>query len=344
MTAISHSVRLAPLGIGVVGLGHAGTYHIERIGLRDDCQVVAAFDDCPDAARQAAGLVPRVATSRVELLDDPSIELIVLATPPASHAALAIEALAARKHVLVETPLCLGTVEADAILAAAARADRSVIVAQTRRWENDFYLARQCVERGIFGPLETIKHVSWQYGIPSRRPAGPGPQLAAHRWRDDHSTGGGVLWEFGVHDFDQLLQLAGEPAQSVFVEPCAGSGTAGIMEGFLAVVRFPSGVRAHIEVNRSAPVSMQTGWIVVGRLGTYSAGTQFTVHPDGEVVDVPLPPAFCDPDEFYAAVVRHVREGAPNPIPAGEARQTIAVIEAALSSARCGQAMPVTQT
>src|SRR5262249_58327767 len=89
---------VVPVGVGVAGLGRMGMYHIERIGLRDDCRIVALFDDCP-AVRERARLETAQAHERwEEFLASPKIELVLLATPPAHHAELAIQALAAGKH------------------------------------------------------------------------------------------------------------------------------------------------------------------------------------------------------------------------------------------------------
>lgn len=341
VTGFLHTSGRVPLGIGIAGMGPAGTYHVERIGLRDDCQIVAAFDDCPAALHKAAGLVPRPAGSFHELLANPAVELVLVATPPGSHAPLVLESLAAGKHVLVETPLCLSTLDADAILAAAGRAGRSVIVAHTRRWDSDFRQAHEAVRRGLIGRLETIKHVDWQFGCRPRRGAPPESPLGPHDWRDSQSTGGGVLWEAGIHVFDQLLLLAGEPALGVFVEPCFAASAAGLADSFLALVQFASGLRAHVEVNRAALVSLQTGWMAVGEAGAYSAGVHYSLASDGEVIDVPAPAVTFRPDEFYARVVGHLRDGEPNPVPAAQARQTVALIEAACRSARSGQVAAV---
>src|SRR5258707_997415 len=99
--------KVEPLGIAIAGLGRAGVFHIERIGLRTDCRLIAAYDDCPQAAQKAAGIVPHFADTWGNLLRDEAVELVLVATPPATHPALTIEALSAGKHVLVETPLCL---------------------------------------------------------------------------------------------------------------------------------------------------------------------------------------------------------------------------------------------
>lgn len=337
--------QFSPLGIGVVGLGRAGTYHAERIGLRTDCRIVAAYDDCLHAMQKGAGLAERCAKTWGDLLSDDRVELVLVATPPATHPALVMEALAAGKHLLVETPLALDLPSVDALLAASRRAARSIIVAHTRRWESPFLAARRCVAGGALGRLRLVKQIAWQYSPP----AGPTRDRAAaeaatsphhfapHDWRDHGSTGGGALWEFGVHAFDQLVQLVGERPLRVNAELYSGLRAGDPEDGFLALVHFPSGLRAQLEVHRASPASVQTGWIVVGSEGSFSDGTLLSVSSDGEVIDQPLPGMTGDADELYASVVRHLRAGGPNPVPPEEARLSIALVDAVSRAARTGR-------
>ena len=115
---MSRLIDFATVRLGVAGLGRAGMFHIERIGLRDDCKVVAAYDDCPAARNRARHESFPCHASWSEFLGDDEVELVLVAAPPALHAELTIAALAAGKHVLVETPLSLNLVEADAMIAA----------------------------------------------------------------------------------------------------------------------------------------------------------------------------------------------------------------------------------
>jgi len=160
---MSLSEAVVPVRIGIVGLGRAGMFHFERIGLREDLNVVSLFDDC-QAARERARVESAVMHATWdEFLKDPGSEAVLLATPPASHAELALAALAAGKNVIVETPICLSLAEVDAVVSAARRTGRSVSVAQTRRWNDDFLTALGVLQSGAIGRLRTIKFVNWQY-------------------------------------------------------------------------------------------------------------------------------------------------------------------------------------
>ena len=350
---MSRPIDFAAIRLGVAGLGRAGMFHIERIGLRDDCLVVAAYDDCP-AARNRARIPNCVChASWNEFLGNDEVEVVLIAAPPALHAELTIAALAAGKHVLIETPLCLNVVEADAMIAAAGRFGRSICVAHLRRWDDDFRMAQSLLAAGELGPVQAIKLINWQYNPrrslkqsnsianskehSNRTESIVGDDIASDYWRDDSATGGGVLWEFGIHYFDQLLQLTDRPVESVYSCVAPSSPVLSAEDTFLAVISFSGGLTAHVEVSRSAPASLSTGWMIAGALGGYAGFTQYSPSPDGEVADFPLAPIPSQADDFYEKLARHLRLGEPNPVSAEEARRSIVLIEAVRESARSGQ-------
>lgn len=344
--AIPLSADAAPVRIGIAGLGRAGTYHLERLGLREDCRVVALYDDCPAALARLHPAARRVHETWSSFLADSQVELVLLAAPPALHAELAISALAAGKHVVIETPLCLNLVEADAIAASAARTGGQVSVAQTRRWSDDFQTVQAALAGGQFGEPQSIKWVNWQYNPRPHRPAHETVLIdkiasgETAEWRRHRATGGGLLWELGVHVIDQLLQLAGRPAESVFAH-LAPSSNCDCDDAFLAVVNFAGGLVAHIEASRVAAAPLSTGWMIAGERGSYSGFTQYVPNRTGEVVDAPLTPVSTLPDEYYRQVVTSLRNHGPNPVPLEQARQTIALIEAVRNSARTGRVVAV---
>ncbi len=345
----------APVRIGVAGLGRAGVFHIERIDLRDDCRTVAVYDDCA-AARARARLDSVVChESWRNFLENEEIELVLIAAPPALHAELSLAALAAGKHVLIETPMCLNRAEADAIIAAADRCGRSVSVAHLRRWDDDFRTAHSTLAAGEIGPAQAIKLINWQYNprghnvgtnglarsneAASRAPhePRPGDDVAVDYWRNHAAAGGGVLWEFGIHYFDQLLQLTDRPVETVYARLAPADSGFGSEDSFLAIIGFSGGLVAQVEVSRLAPAPLSTGWLITGARGSYSGFTHYSPNPDGEVADLPLTAVAVQADDFYGQLVRHLRAGEPNPVTAAEARRSILLIEAVRESGRTGQ-------
>ncbi len=341
-----------PVRIGIAGLGRAGMFHVERIGLRDDFYLAAVYDDCMVARERAQSGALTVAETWDGFLHHAQTDVVLLATPPALHATQAIQALAAGKHVVIETPMCLNLAEAEAIAEMTRRTGRSVTVAHSRRCDDDFRTAKEALSSGELGQLWAVKYINWHYNPSCRPDAAASPsspaadqltRLAPVNWRDHASTGGGVLWEFGIHCFDQLLQLAGRPAESVYARLFSASADAESDDAFLAIVNFSGRLLAHVEVSRVAPAPLDTGWMIGGQSGSYSASTQYIPNSTGEVVDLPMATNCGMADEFYGQLTRHYRDGDRNPIPIEEARGTIALIEAIRKSAQCGEVVPVDQ-
>lgn len=342
------SAEFAPVRVGVAGLGRSGLHHIERLGFRDDCRVVALFDDCRAARERAAAARQTMYAEWGGLLGDRNVEVVFLATPPAFHTELTLSALAAGKHVVIETPMCLSVIDADAVLAAAARSGRSVIVAHARRWDEDFRTAQESLTSGELGSPVQFKLINWHYN-PSRMPArslsnentaAASTETADWHWREHASSGGGALWEFGIHYFDQLLCLASRPPQTVFGRTWSLRGSDSEV-GFLAVIAFAGGLMAHVEVDRAAGVPLSTGWMIAGDRGGYAAATRYLPTPQGEVVDLPVEPTVASGDDFYLRLASHIRRGERNPVPADQARGAIVLVEAVRESARSGESVPV---
>ena len=199
---------------------------------------------------------------------------------------LRIQALAAGKHVVVETPMCLNVFEADALIAASRRTGRFVSVAHLRRWDDDFRTAAQVLSGGDLGRPVAIKFINCHYNPPAlqlshrtqaRRRRRPAARPSAHAFASREAVCSG---NSGSHCFDQLLQLAGRPAQSVFARMFPVPSGASVDDGFLAIVTFPGNLTAHVEVHRAAAAPMSAGWTIVGDRGSYADFTHFTPAPE----------------------------------------------------------------
>src|SRR6476661_10299610 len=110
----------SPLRLGVVGAGRFATFLTGAVADLPDVAVhVVADQDAEAAALLAKAYDARVAASWQELLDDPTVDVVVVATPPASHGEIAREALWCGKHVFCEKPLATTTGDLDALVVAA---------------------------------------------------------------------------------------------------------------------------------------------------------------------------------------------------------------------------------
>lgn len=175
-----------PIGVGLIGQGKAGkVFHAPLIRATDGLELrrIVRRDEV-DAA-----------------LDDPAIELIVVATPNTSHFDLARRALVAGKHVVVDKPFTVTAAEAQALIDLARERDRVLTVFQNRRWEGDFLTIRRLIEGEALGRLVLYEARFDRY----RNEPRPGA------WRESADAGSGILYDLGSHLIDQALLLFGEP-------------------------------------------------------------------------------------------------------------------------------------
>ncbi|MFN8442333.1 MAG: Gfo/Idh/MocA family oxidoreductase [Caldilineaceae bacterium] len=141
-----------------------------------------------------------------QIFADPEIDVVAICTPSGSHAAEAIAALNAGKHVLVEKPMALNLVDADAMIEAAKRNGVVLAVALQRRTETAYARAHQAIMAGDLGEMTqaaiTIPYV--------RTKAYYGQAAWRGTWAAD---GGGVLMNQGIHLVDQLVWNMGDPVE-----------------------------------------------------------------------------------------------------------------------------------
>lgn len=136
-----------------------------------------------------------------ELLTNPDVELVVIATPNATHFEIARAALSAGKHVVVDKPFTLTSKEADELIALACASGRVLSVFQNRRWDGDFRTVQRILTEKRVGRL-----VEFESRFDRFRPA-----LRGNAWREEDGPGAGVLYDLGSHLIDQSVQLFGLP-------------------------------------------------------------------------------------------------------------------------------------
>jgi len=196
------AIRVVAIAAGSHIFGGAHARAIEENGL----EVVAAYD--LDPARAHAVADPRgwpVVESLEEALATPA-DLAVIASPHPLHADLAIRALDAGMHVLVEKPLASRPSEARAMAEAAERAKRVLAVALQHRFREEVRRAREIVRSGVIGSIHRAVVVST---YPKRA-----EYYRAAPWRGTWAgEGGGVLLNQGQHDLDTLVHLLGMPTR-----------------------------------------------------------------------------------------------------------------------------------
>ena len=201
------------LRVGVVGTG-MGRYHMEGFARQENVELIAICDiNLPEARAFAKQYgVTKVFEDYREMFSMPELDAVSIATPNNLHAPMTIDALRKGKHVLVEKPMALNPKEARAMVAAAKKARKRLMVEQAMRFSPDAQMLRAYFERGEFGDAYYAR-ATWirRKGWP-RLNFEPGGSMGRGEWfiRKDEA-GFGALADIGVHLIDLAWYLMGTP-------------------------------------------------------------------------------------------------------------------------------------
>lgn len=199
----------APIRVGVVGAGFFGAMITSACAEYEAFVVVAVTDIAPEAAqRLAEPHGARVHASADDLVADPDVDLVVVATPNHLHADPAIAGLRAGKHVFVEKPLAIDEESVLAIVSAAQDAPGRLIVGHVMR---AFPGVRRMVAQARAGELGTVVEAAGARRRIVHLPADPGDW-----WKLDRRRSGGELLH-EIHELDLVVWALGEPAAVVGV-------------------------------------------------------------------------------------------------------------------------------
>lgn len=184
------------LKIGIIGFGGMAHWHASNASKIDGVEFVAAYDVDEkqlESAEKDFGMKP--CKTLEELLAIPEINFVLVATPNQVHKPMVIAALRAGKNVMTEKPATLSVADWDEMVAVSRECGKLLTVHQNRRWDKDYRIMRDVIESGTIGK---------PYSIESRVFGTVG---AMYGWRAFKEYGGGMVLDWGVHMFDQLLWM-----------------------------------------------------------------------------------------------------------------------------------------
>jgi len=219
-----------PVRVGVVGLGYWGPNLARNLAAIGGCELRWLCDRDAQAREKLARTFPdaRATGDLGELLEDPELDAVVLATPVPTHAELAIGVLEAGKHCFVEKPLATTTEDALAVLAAAEAAEKTLMVGHLLEYHPAVQRLKELIDSDELGTLYYIY----------------GNRVNLGQLRADENA----LWSLGAHDVSVALHLIGEEP-----EECLAQGASYVRPGVQDVVfcylRFPSGIVAHLHLS-----------------------------------------------------------------------------------------------
>ena len=343
---MTQKIRTALLGFGLAGsvfhapsLASLKQFSLDVIVTSDPQRQAAAKVAHPDAAvltRDEWAL----AGSQESNGGFGSIDLVVVATPPATHVPLASAALKADCAVVVDKPFTLTSVQGEALIALAKERGKLLTTYQNRRWDGEYLTLRKLLAQGALGKVRRFESrlERWQ-------------PMITKAWKAQATVadGGGLLFDLGTHLIDQALQLFG-PVEGVYGELAARRPAELADDDVFVALEHSSGVISHLWMNLSAAqkgprlrvlgsaaayvkesADVQERQIQAGILpgsptyGLEPEGCWGIVGRDGSTV--PVPTERGDFSRFYELLATALLEGAPVPVDPADSVAVLRIIE-----------------
>jgi predicted dehydrogenase len=243
----------ATIRIGVAGLGYWGPNLARNFAGIGGCELRWCCDGDSGARERAASRFPgvRVTAELDELLADPELDAVVLATPVPTHAELAVRVLEAGKHCFVEKPLAITVADAERAVDAATAAGRTLMVGHLLEYHPGLRALKELADGGELGD-----EIFYIYGN----------RLNLGKLRADENA----LWSLGAHDVSVVLSLAGDAAPVEVAARGASYVRGGVEDVVFCFIRFDSGLVAHLHLSWLDP-HKERRFTVVGskRMATF---------------------------------------------------------------------------
>jgi predicted dehydrogenase len=328
--------------VGVVGFGLAGrVFHAPLISSVEGLQLAGVVER---STNFAAERYPAVSTYRTveDMLTDTSLDLVVVASPSATHYDVARQVIAAGKNVVVDKPVATSSAQIAELIALAAKRGVMLVPFHNRRWDGDFLTAQKVLHEGAVGRLVSLdsRMDRWNPGA-TRRP-----------WKNDPAQGGGVLLDLGTHLVYLALILFGKP-QGVSAEVGRERDGEGADDAFTIRLRYQD-LRVTLGANMLSAAAPPR-WVLRGTQGCFrksgvdpqeAALTRITridspewgqeareqwgllsVLSDGALVTRPVETIAGDYRRFYEGVRDALLKHGQPPVPAVEAWRAARILE-----------------
>ena len=355
-----------PLGDGILGVGlvgyaqWVGKVHGLALEATPGLGFRAVCDANPERVREAERHFTQVKrySSSQALAEDPEVDLVIIATPPNTHATLALAMLAAGKHVVCEKPLALSLREAAAMVEASEKQGVHLSCHQNRHWDADFLAIKEAVTDGLIGDLFYLETFVGGFSHP------------CGYWHSHRPISGGTAFDWGGHYLDWIVNLIPHRVEAVI-----GTRQKRVWHDITNAdqeriqIRFAGGQEAEF-IHSDIAAARKPKWYLLGTegaiVGHWQEVTAYEVdpilyyhehdipitemvpdltlhrrHPSGQIVLQKLALPRREPYLFHRNLADHLLTGEPLVATLEESVQVVVILEAAARSAAKGGALEV---
>jgi myo-inositol 2-dehydrogenase/D-chiro-inositol 1-dehydrogenase len=245
--------------LGLIGAGRIGRVHAENLAYRiPEAKLVAISDVFVEAAERLAGElgVPAAYQDHRRILEDPSIDAVLICSSTDTHARFIEEAAQAGKQIFCEKPIALDLAAIDRALAAVEQAGTKLMIGFNRRFDPNFRRVHDMVAAGEVGELHLLRITSAYVQV-----------------------SGGIFLDMTIHDFDMARYLVGSEVERVYaaggvrVDPAIGE--AGDVDTAVVTLHFADGTLGVIDNSRQAVYGYDQRVEVFGSGGVASADNAY---------------------------------------------------------------------
>ena len=330
---------------GIVGCGSIGKRHIAVLDAESRAELVAICDEDAAALSAQSELYPYLATysNYAEMLAKGGFDVVCIATPHEMHTEMAVQAMEAGYHVLVEKPMALNTTDCERMNACAERTGKHLWVVKQNRHNVPIRLAKDAIDRGLLGDIFMVKcDILWNryQGYYDDSP-----------WRGNIATEGGALFTQASHFIDLLIWWCGDVVESkAHIE--TQNHNIETEDSGIAYIKFSSGTLGSLVWTTCVHNKNYEGSItIIGETGTIKIGGRYLNKIEfWDVQGYPLPEGveFTDKpnaygkyqgtssnhDKVYAALLDYLEFGKEGTVDGFEGMKSITAIEAIYQNAR----------
>ena len=333
------------IGFGIIGCGMVSRIHAEALREVPGAELRGVYDPVPGRAEAFSlekGGIPYAALE--DLLKAPDIDVVCICTPSGTHAKLAVQAVRAGKHVVVEKPLAITMEQLDEVDSACRQGGVQLCCISQLRFTRDYRLVREAVAEGKLGTLVCGDVYMKYYRDPS--------YYAGSSWRGSLAMdGGGALMNQGIHGVDLLQSIMG-PVKSVFARSRTLFHKIEAEDTLSAVLEYENGALGVIQATTSACPGYSRRLEINGTLGgitltedritswDLAAPPEYLLQPVESGVRTAGDPTALNV-ECHAAqlsdMIRAIHTGTRPLVDCSEGRKTVEIILAIYRSAQTGQ-------
>ena len=323
------------LKVGLLGAGRIAGVHATAITSHPQSELTAVSDFYPEAAEKLAAQYGAVARSTDEIIADPEIEAVLIATSTDTHSDLMEAATRAGKAVLCEKPVDLSLERARACQNVVDATGRPVMIGFNRRFDTNFSALKQALTAGEIGKAELLSITSFD----------PAPPPVAYI-----KVSGGIFRDMMIHDFDMANFIMGSAPVSISATASSivdsDIGAAGDFDTAIVTLRYAGGELAVIKNSRRAVYGYDQRVELLGSKGLLQAQNMLenTVVKSGIHGVTGAKPTYFFLERYmqaykaeWSAFVAAITEGAALPVTLADGVLALAMAEAATKSAKTGQ-------